>query len=190
MQSLTELANKVPARWAAAFLVVAVVVLAYKAAVGFVYQLNSTGHLKRPFQVVRRILRWSTVIIAALLVLQTLGFLQHAWTMLTATVTLVAVGFVAMWSVLSHALCAFILMFSGPFEIGDTIEFAEDETIRGEVVDFSLLFTFLETEAGHQIQVPNNMFFQKIVHVEASDSPTEPLDTALDGERDETMSGV
>ncbi|MFB6373399.1 MAG: hypothetical protein ABEN55_09865 [Bradymonadaceae bacterium] len=50
-----------------------------------------------------------------------------------------------------------------------------------------------EDGAGHQLQIPNNMFFQKIIHVEAGDGPTAPLDSTLEdtsGEQDATMSGV
>mgnify|MGYP006299782269 FL=1 len=178
---IEQFAAAAPARLIAAAMVALLVFLGYKMAARGIYTLNTTGKLKKPFKVMRRMLRWGAILVGLLLVLQTLGVLKDAWTMVTAVFTLVAVGFVAMWSVLSHALCSVILMFSGPFEVGDTIEFGETPDIRGEVVDFSLLFTALRDKEGHLVQIPNNTFFQKIVRREVG-SATRSLEQQVDEE--------
>jgi len=81
---------------------------------------------------------------------------------------LVAIGFVAVWSILSNALCALMLMLTRPFDVGDTIEIVPDG-IKGKVVNFSLLFTTLRETEARVIQVPNNTFFQKAIRCEEGD---------------------
>lgn len=112
----------------------------------------------------QRGLRWVAVVVAVLLALQTLGIVENAWAATTAVLGLVAVGFVAVWSVLSNGLCAVLLILNRLFEIGDEIEIpAEAGGIKGRVVNFNMLHTTLEGDDGVLIQVPNNLFFQKPV---------------------------
>lgn len=112
---------------------------------------------------IRRILRWSAVFAAVfLLLLQSFGLLQDAWAMPTAMVAMVAIGFVAVWSVLSNILRSLILLTARPFRVGDQIELPSDN-VEGRVVNFSMLFTTLRAENGAQIQIPNNLFFQRVI---------------------------
>lgn len=141
--------------------------------------LTEAGKLSNSFAVIRRLCRWLCVVIGTLLILQTFGWLEDAWTTVTAVFTLIAVGFVAVWSVLSHTLSSLILMIAGPFKVGDTIEFADDPDLRGEVVDFSLFFTVLRADNGDFVQVPNNIFFQKAIRRRPGD-----LDRSLDEQLD------
>jgi small-conductance mechanosensitive channel len=109
--------------------------------------------------VTRRILRWGAVLLAAVLVLQQFGFLRDVWTFLSAVLALVAIGFVAVWSVMSNVLCSLILIFARPFRVGDTIVIPS-QGLEGKVINFTLLFTVLRDHDGSLIQIPNNTFFQ------------------------------
>ena len=80
---------------------------------------------------------------------------------LMAVAGLVAIGFVALWSVLSNTLCTFVLIIFKPFSVGDELHIPSDD-VTGKVVDVSLMFTTLREESGALIQIPNNMFFQKV----------------------------
>lgn len=80
---------------------------------------------------------------------------------LMAVAGLVAIGFVAVWSVLSNTLCTFVLIIFKPFSVGDELQLPT-ENVTGKVVDVSLMFTTLREEGGGLIQIPNNMFFQKV----------------------------
>lgn len=73
---------------------------------------------------------------------------------------LVAIGFVAVWSLLSNISCTFLLILLKPFQVDDTVEFVGEE-VKGRVVDLNLIFTTLKTEDGDEIKIPNNQFFQK-----------------------------
>jgi small-conductance mechanosensitive channel len=90
--------------------------------------------------------------------LQSIGALHSVVTAVTGVFALVAIGFVAVWSVLSNTLCSLILMVVRPFRVGDTIGFPPDD-YRGKVVNFNMIFTTLETDDGLLLQVPNNTFF-------------------------------
>lgn len=114
------------------------------------------------FTPVRVILRWSILIIAALLILGRWGFQTNGFLAVIGSILgLVTIGFVALWSVLSNFLCTMVLVIFKPFSVGDEIEFPASGT-KGRVVDLSLIFTTLETAPGETVHVPNNMFFQNV----------------------------
>jgi len=123
-------------------------------------------HLNMPIlstRSIRNVIRYATLIVASCFILEQFGF-QHMNTILAVLGTilgLVAIGFVATWSILSNFLCTFVLILFNPFAIGDEVEIPAD-SVAGKVVDITLLFTTLRTPTGEYIHVPNNMFFQKI----------------------------
>ncbi len=103
---------------------------------------------------------WLILFASALMFLQSLGVLHSVVTAVTGVLALLAIGFVAVWSVLSNTLCSLILMVVRPFRVGDTIGFPPDD-YHGKVVNFNMIFTTLETDDGLLLQVPNNTFFQR-----------------------------
>lgn len=110
-----------------------------------------------------RMLGWLVSVSALLLVMSAFGFnLGGLWGVLSTVLAMVAVGFVAAWSILSNTLCTVLILFYHPFSIGDVIEFPGEPT-RGEVVDLNFLYTTLRGEDGSDFQVPNNLFFQKVL---------------------------
>ena len=100
---------------------------------------------------------------ALVLVLGVLGFnLGGIWAMLATVLGLVAIGFVAVWSVLSNTLCTVIILICRPFDIGDDIEFA-GEPVQGKVIDLNFIYTTLRGADGGLVQIPNNLFLQKVI---------------------------
>ena len=151
--------------------------LAYLILLGLVYFLSNRtlGKLEQgkklgaPLVVFgRKALRWIAVGAAILMILHAVGVLPGVWGMLTAVAAMVAIGFVAIWSVLSNALCAVFLIIMRPFRVGDEIEVTPD-ALKGKVVNFSLLFTTLQDEGGWLLKIPNNIFFQRVVKVKRGD---------------------
>lgn len=107
--------------------------------------------------------RWLINGAALVLLLGVLGFnLGGIWAILATVVGMVAIGFVAVWSVLSNTLCTLIILVSRPFEIGDEVEFAGDP-VRGKVIDLNFIYTTLRAPDGSLLQVPNNLFLQKVI---------------------------
>lgn len=121
----------------------------------------------------RRILRWGALVVAVLLLLQAFGLLGSAVTALASIFALVAIGFVAVWSVLSNTLCSLILLITRPFRVGDMIRFPGDD-IEGKVVNFNMVFTTMKTDDAAMVEIPNNLFFQRlIVRIPAKHKPIE-----------------
>lgn len=117
--------------------------------------------------------RAAILLLALLTALENLGVSTGAvWATLSAVAVMVAVGFVAVWSVLSNALCGLLLLVYAPFRIGDDVELYDasaDKGLRGTVMDMNLLFVkFQEVDKNTDdlpaiTQVPNNIFFQRAI---------------------------
>lgn len=126
-------------------------------------QLAKNGAVAEPLvRLLRIILRWIFVTLMLLLVLQQLGVLDNVWAAVLAVGAMVAVGFVAVWSVLSNVLCTLLILIYSPFRIGDFVTIPA-EGVSGEAVDLNLIFTTLRTEDDQLVQIPNNLFFQKVI---------------------------
>ncbi len=91
---------------------------------------------------------------------------------LLTVAAMIAIGFIAVWSVLSNFLSSFLIVLFTPFRIGDEIEITEvvgGSGLRGKVVDFNIMYTsILENgempeEEKALIRIPNNIFFQKAI---------------------------
>lgn len=130
---------------------------------------------RRPSRILTTTARWVFIVSAIILSLQILGIsIATVWASLSAMLVLVAIGFIAVWSVLSNASCALFLVIFAPFRIGDEIELIEPSLqepgksgVKGKVIDITLLYTTLvESEAGEElvtVRIPNNQFFQKAI---------------------------
>lgn len=111
---------------------------------------------------VRVTIRYTILIVAMLLIMGRWGFEVNGIIAVMGTILgLVAIGFVAMWSVLSNFLCTLVLVVLKPFYVGDEVELPATN-VRGRVVDLSLVFTTLESAPGETVIVPNNTFFQTV----------------------------
>lgn len=112
---------------------------------------------------VRRVLKWAINVVALVLVFGAFGLnMGGVWGVLSTILAMVAIGFVAVWSVLSNTLCTLIIMVFRPFAVGDEVEFA-GEPVKGRVIDLNFIYTSLDAGDGTVMQVPNNLFFQKVL---------------------------
>jgi small-conductance mechanosensitive channel len=102
-------------------------------------------------------------LITLIVILSIFGFnLGGIWAMLSTVLAMIAIGFVAVWSMLSNVSATVLILLMRPFNIGDEIELSS-EKIKGRVVDLNFFFTTLRTDENTTHQVPNNLFFQKVV---------------------------
>lgn len=169
-------------RLIAAVVIVILLFVAYRWFVRVLASMHADGKLsEHTFAILRRICCWAVSVVALFLVLERFGMMENVWTTLTAMLAMVAIGFVAVWSVLSNTLCSVILMVVRPFNVGDTIEIPADE-LHGKVIDFNLIYTTLRDEDGSLLQVPNNTFFQKPIRREMG-KKTVPLVEQADKEK-------
>ena len=90
--------------------------------------------------------------------------LKHVWVSATGVLALIAVAFVAVWSLVGNILAGVIIYFTSPFKVEDCIEIMPDE-IRGTVLAINTFYTVLMTEDHNYINVPNTLLFQKYIKV-------------------------
>jgi small-conductance mechanosensitive channel len=120
----------------------------------------------------RRFVSFFIAAIAFLLILKQLGVsAANLWAGITGFVAVGAVAFFAAWSVLSNIFCTLLIVMTRPFRLYDRIEIVENGEkpgLKGQVTDVNLIFTTLtesvpEGEPASVLQVPNSLFFQRIV---------------------------
>jgi small-conductance mechanosensitive channel len=122
-------------------------------------------------RMLRTTIKWLTLVVVLLVILGLFGIsVASFWAALSGILVMVAIGFVAVWSLLSNLLCSVLLIVFAPFRIDDEIEVqdpASPVTVRGRVLDINLMFTTLrvmdEAQGESLLRIPNNIFFQKYV---------------------------
>ena len=90
--------------------------------------------------------------------------LGGVWAVVVSAITLVGVGFIATWAIISNFTASFFLVLWRPFHVGQIVEMLP-ENLKGRVIDRNLMFTTLNEDSGSVLQIPNNLFFQKIFRV-------------------------
>lgn len=148
----------------------------------FVDRLTAQGHLQGTMAGRLHILRRSLLLLVApLVLLQITGLGGSAWTLLSAVLATVAIGFFGVWSLLANATSALILLTFRPFRVGDDVDLLEpnrDLLLSGTVKDMNLMFTMLTeresvTTPPSTLHVPNSLFFQRAIRVRPPAVPTD-----------------
>ena len=116
-------------------------------------------------------------IIAAMFVLSLWGIsLSGLWALLVSAAAVIGVAFLAVWAMISNITASFFLTIWRPFRLGQTVELPP-ENLKGQVIDRNMMFTSMREGGGSTLQVPNNLFFQKIFRV--SGDPNRPFRSLL-----------
>ena len=131
--------------------------------------------LRLPYETVlttTRFLIGALWVLAAMLVLEIWGVnVGGLWTVLVSAATIVGVGFLATWTMISNITASFFIAFWRPFRLGDTVEMLP-ENLSGRVIDINLMFIVVRENSGTVIQIPNNLFFQKMFRVSGNSNKT------------------
>lgn len=167
---LTYLQPDASARWAAALershtLEVILVVTVFVIALLYNMEklLGATGAkdgLRSAFCSITRVGRVAVVAVAALLMVDALGY-DVSKLMVAGGVGGIVLGFAAK-DMLSNVFGALSIYLDRPFVIGDVIEIA-DKNISGSVEQVSLRMTKIRNFDRQQIYVPNGVFAQSIL---------------------------
>ena len=120
---------------------------------------------------VRRVSGFLIYAAALLLILERLGVSATVlWTAFTGFAAVAAEAFFAVWSVLSNIFCTVLILTTRPFRLYDYIEVLENGEkpgLKGRVIDINVIYTTLQEEgqggSGTTLQVPNSLFFQRVV---------------------------
>lgn len=85
---------------------------------------------------------------------------------ISSVLTVVGVALFAQWSILSNITSGFIVLFSFPFRIGDTIKIHDkDFPIEAEIISIHTFYTYLKTTEGELVTYPNSLFLQKGISI-------------------------
>ena len=125
-------------------------------------QVDARLHL--PYDTILLVLRFVAGALWTLLALLILEFwgvsVSGLWTFLASVGTLVGVGFLATWTMISNATANLLITIWRPFRLGKDVELLP-ENLKGRVIDRNLMFTALREQSGTILQIPNNLFFQR-----------------------------
>jgi small-conductance mechanosensitive channel len=112
-----------------------------------------------------RVVTGAVWVFAALMLLNVWGVnVAGLWTILISAAAVIGVGFLAVWTMVSNITASLFLTIWRPFHLGQTIEVLP-ESFKGRVIDRNMMFTTVRDEQGSVLQVPNNLFFQKMFRV-------------------------
>jgi small-conductance mechanosensitive channel len=102
-------------------------------------------------------------VFAALIIVYIWGLeVENIWIFVTGLLGLVAIGFFAVWSILSNVFAGVVIFFTQPFKIDDRIRVLPDE-ITGTVTDITLFFVKIKTDPGGLVSIPSNLIFQRMI---------------------------
>ncbi len=136
---------------------------------------------EKSFVGLARLLKGIVWLIAALLVLSLWGVsVGGFWTLLVSIATIIGVGFLAVWAMISNVTAGLFITIWRPFQSGDTVELLP-ENLKGRVSGRNLMFTVMREESGARLHVPNNLFFQKIFRVSQGEQPSRSTQTHARG---------
>lgn len=131
------------------------------------------SRLSLPYETVvtiTRVLLGALWAVVATLVLEIWGVgVGGVWTLLVSAATVIGVGFLATWTMVSNITASFFIAFWRPFRLGDEIEIVP-ENLKGRVIDSNLMYVVARESSGAVIQIPNNLFFQKMFRVTSTSS--------------------
>jgi small-conductance mechanosensitive channel len=120
-----------------------------------------SGHVA----VIARVVTTTLWLVALLLLLDLWGIgVGGLWATLASVAAVIGVGFLANWAMISNITASLLLAIWRPYRLGDTVEMLP-ENLKGRAVDRNLMFTALREEGGTILQIPNNLFFQKMFRV-------------------------
>src|SRR5208337_2602601 len=111
-------------------------------------------------------------IVAAMLILNLWGIsMSGLWTLLVSAAAVIGVGFLAVWAMISNITASLFLTIWRPFHLGQTVELLP-ENLKGRVIGRNTMFTAIREDDGCTLQIPNNLFFQKVFRVSGDADPS------------------
>lgn len=143
----------------------------YRIIKGIVFRQMKAYRRDRQYQsIMRKILKYAFVLVLFILIVITFGYdLTNIGIAIGGILGLVAIGFVATWSILSNIVSTLLILAIRPYEIDDYIKVLPDN-VEGYVDEINLFFTILKDKKNQYTHIPNNLMFQKyLVHVRGKD---------------------
>lgn len=191
MTQITQWLNQHQINVAAAIATFAVLALA-SIAIHIISRLfrESLAYLRRHSRlsyettlIVSRVFTTVLWIVAGSVVLNIWGIgLGGVWALLASALTVIGVGFLATWTLISNMTASLFLLLWRPFNFGQIVDILP-ENLKGRVTGRNMMFTTLREDSGSVLLIPNNLFFQKIFRVSGQTAfAAEDLPENIDGD--------
>jgi len=83
---------------------------------------------------------------------------------LASVLTVIGIALFAQWSHLSNITAGIIIFFNPSVKLDDTVAIIDkDYEVEERISDIGLFFIKLKTKEGEEINLPNNIFLQKMI---------------------------
>jgi len=126
---------------------------------------------QREIRMTFKVVTFTAFVIIVMATLESLNVpLGNVWTAVSTVLALVAIGFVAVWSILSHMTASLVILLQRPFRTGDNLQLGDEEYV-GQVIKTGLFYTHVRDSEGGVSLIPNNILFQKRFRVTRSGTP-------------------
>ncbi len=108
---------------------------------------------------IRSIIKMIIIVIAIIIILFQFSSINGATAGAISVVVGTVIGFSSR-NTISNAIAAIILLSASPFKIGDRISTTQDDSLLGDVVEISLIYTKIKTVKNELVTVPNQPLLQ------------------------------
>jgi len=95
------------------------------------------------------------------------------WIYFTSTFAVIGMVLFSRFSFLSNIFSAFLIYFTLPFRLGDTITVypTEKKRIKGVILEMNLFHIFLQDEAGDRVMLHNNVILERAIKRHQNSDP-------------------
>ena len=122
-------------------------------------------HQKHYFIALKKILNLICIVfLLSFLVISWGGDLGAVVVLLGSVLGLVAIGFIAVWSILSNVSSFFIMIFHNTLRVGTKIKLIQ-QGIEGEITEIDFMYTTIKDNEQNEIKIPNNFMFQNCIKI-------------------------
>jgi len=92
--------------------------------------------------------------------------------------TVIGIGFLAQWSIMSNVTSTIIIFFNHQVKIGDTIAILDKDTqIEGKISDIGIFFIIIEVDNNEFVSLPSNIFMQKMIKKTSGNKSSEDVNS-------------
>lgn len=142
-------------------LVVVIAVAAYYFLKYFVKKAADSLQLdKRELKGVNSITKMAIIVISVIVIIFHFSSLSGAAAGAISVAAGTIIGFSSR-NTISNAIAGILLLSARPFKLGDRIRTTEDESLIGDVVEISLLYTKIKTIRNELVAIPNQTLLQR-----------------------------
>jgi small-conductance mechanosensitive channel len=140
--------------------------LIYRAVRGAIENRVVKQHLRKQHELlIRKSVKWliyTAVGISVLIVWG--GSVEDIWVGITSVFGIIAIGFFAVWSILSNVVSGLVILLTKSFRLEDRIEVVGDG-VSGTIENITLFHIEIKETEDHIVMIPNSVFLQKTVRL-------------------------